>query len=325
MKRIIKSLSLLKSPAFYRRLAMAVLLLLIVIRPTISSEISEREMSNLNVWLVVDATGSMVAKDVENGNKRRFEQTQDDAARIVSQLHGAKYSVIVQDFSTYSAVPMTFNADAVISSAPYFRPKDSYYTKPSDFTEVFTYVTQRITKYKQRYPERSNVVVFMSDGEDVSGKTIQLPQELTSLIDKAVVLGYGSANGSLIEMVGGFSEDDYDYTAITDEYVTYFGDNPNVSIDSEHRVISKINEANLQQIANTLHGDYYHRENGDIPNSVITTLAAASIIQSNSSDDTTNTGAEIYWFFAILLLALLAWEGEDILTRILAERNRKNV
>lgn len=325
MKRIIKSLSLLKSPAFYRRLAMAVLLLLIVIRPTISSEISEREMSNLNVWLVVDATGSMVAKDVENGNKRRFEQTQDDAARIVSQLHGAKYSVIVQDFSTYSAVPMTFNADAVISSAPYFRPKDSYYTKPSDFTEVFSYVTQRITKYKQRYPERSNVVVFMSDGEDVSGKTIQLPQELTSLIDKAVVLGYGSANGSLIEMVGGFSEDDYDYTAITDEYVTYFGDNPNVSIDSEHRVISKINEANLQQIANTLHGDYYHRENGDIPNSVITTLAAASIIQSNSSDDTTNTGAEIYWFFAILLLALLAWEGEDILTRILAERNRKNV
>lgn len=325
MKRIIKSLSLLKSPAFYRRLAMAVLLLLIVIRPTISSEISEREMSNLNVWLVVDATGSMVAKDVENGNKRRFEQTQDDAARIVSQLHGAKYSVIVQDFSTYSAVPMTFNADAVISSAPYFRPKDSYYTKPSDFTEVFTYVTQRITKYKQRYPERSNVVVFMSDGEDVSGKTIQLPQELTSLIDKAVVLGYGSANGSLIEMVGGFSEDDYDYTAITDEYVTYFGDNPNVSIDSEHRVISKINEANLQQIANTLHGDYYHRENGDISNSVITTLAAASIIQSNSSDATTNTGAEIYWFFAILLLALLAWEGEDILTRILAERNRKNV
>ena len=324
MKKTIKSFSFLKSPIFYRRLAMVVLLLLIIIRPTISSEISEREMSNLNVWLVVDATGSMVAKDVDNGNKRRFEQTQDDAARIVSQLHGAKYSVIVQDFSTYSAVPMTFNADAVISSALYFRPKDSYYTKPSDFTEVFTYVAQRIAKYKQRYPERSNIVVFMSDGEDVSGKTIQLPQELAGLIEKAVVLGYGSTEGSLIEMVGGLSEDGFDYTAITNDYVMYFGNNPNVSVDSNHRVISKINETNLQQIANSLHGDYYHRENGDVPNSVITTLATAATIRSNPSDTTTNTGAEIYWFFAVLLLILLAWEGEDLLMRVLAERNRKN-
>ncbi len=324
MKKLIKSLDFLKSPVFYRRLVMIILLLLIIIRPTISSEESEREISNLNVWFVVDATGSMVAKDVDNNNKRRFEQAQEDTAAIVSKLTGAKFSVIVQDFSTYSAVPMTFNSDAVIAAAPYFRPKDSYYTKPSNLTEVLNYTTERIGKYKERYPERSNVVVFMSDGEDVSGKAIEIPQNMASLVDKAVVLGYGSTNGSLIEMIGDFSSEGIDYTAITDDYVIYTGNNPNVSVDSQSRVVSKINESNLQQIANTLHGDYYHRENGKMPDNVIKTLTSAASTKHDSSDTTASTGAEIYWIFAILLLVLLAWEGEEILIRVLAERNRKN-
>lgn len=324
MKKLIKSFIFLKSPTFYRRLGMLILTLLMLFRFTISSEISERETSNLNVWFVVDATGSMVAKDVKNGDKRRFEQAQDDAAYIVSKLPGAKYSIIVQDFSTYSAVPMTFNADAIGAAAPYFKPKDSYYTKPSDFTEVFAYTAQRLAKYKERYPERNNVIVFMSDGEDVSGKSIQLPQNLPGLLDKAIVFGYGSASGSLIEMVGIVGEDGSDFTAITNEYVTYFGDDSNISVDDKHRVISKINETNLQQIANTLHGDYYHREDNNMPNAVISALASAASIQHDPSGTTTNTGAETYWVFAILLLILLAWEGEDVLARVLSERSKKD-
>ena len=160
----------------------------------------------------------------------------------------------------------------------------------------------------------------------MSGKAIQLSKELPGLIDQAIILGYGSVNGSRIEVIGGMNDDnaEFDYTVISKEYVTYFGDDPNVTVDSNHNVISKINEANLQQIANTLHGDYYHREDDNMPNAVISALTAAASIQHDSSDTTTNTRAETYWVFAILLLVLLAWEGEDILIRILAERNKKN-
>ena len=62
-----------------------------------------------------------------------------------------------------------------------------------------------------------------------------------------------------------------------------------------------------------------------MPNAVISALASAASIQHDPSGTTTNTGAETYWVFAILLLILLAWEGEDVLARVLSERSKKDV
>ena len=327
MKKINKKLVLfLKSPTFYRRLAIAILMILVLVRPTIANEDSERETTNLNIWFVVDASGSMVAKDVNNGNKRRFEQVQDDVSTIVSQIPGAKYGVIVQDYVSYSAVPVTYNADAITAAAPYLQPKDSLYSRPSNFTELLEYAAKRVTQYKERYPERSNVIVFMSDGEDVSGASIKTPSSFQNAANQALVLGYGSENGSIIEEIGGIDENgNSNYLAVSkDQYVKYYGDDSNITVDSENRVISKINQQNLQQIANDMGGVYYHRESGDVPKEAISQLSSAAEISQDSSDETTKTGAEIYWIFAIIVLTLLAWEGEELLTKIIMERSRKN-
>ncbi len=321
-----KNLSVwLKNPTVYRRLAMAILVIIILIRPTLSTEESKREMSNLNIWFVVDATGSMVAKDVDNGNKRRFEQVQDDVTKVINRIPGAKYGLIVQDFTSYSAVPTTNNADAILAASPYLRPKYSLYTKPSNFTELLDYTAKRISGYKERFPERNNVMIFMSDGEDVSGDSTEVPSNLPDLIDRTIVLGYGSEKGSLIEEVGDDSDGTFDYTAIKeDSYVLYFGNDPDIAIDDRKQVISKIDEENLQRINSALNGDYYHRESGELPDAAINALTSAVSISHDSTDVTTSTGAEIYWIFAIILLALLAWEGEEILTRVISERSRKD-
>lgn len=311
-----------KSISFYRRLAMILMLILIIIRPTLSTEQSEREMTNLNVWFVADATGSMVAKDVDKGAKRRFEMVGDDIETIVKKIPGAKYSLLVQDYASYIAAPMTNSGDAIIAAKPYLKPKNSLYSKPSNLTELLQYANTRIAKYKERYPERNNVLVFASDGEDVSGSEITIPNQMDSLVDGVVVLGYGSTSGSLIEeIVSNYSNEGNDYNSISpNRYVVYYGKDPNITTDSQHQVISKINESNLERIASSLGGEYFHRESGEIPSESIDRLTNSASLVASGSDTPVSSGSDIYWVFAIILVLLLLWEGEEMLNRFLTER-----
>lgn len=326
MKKLITLIkSNIKSPTFYRRLGIILLLLIIIIRPTLSNERSDRETTNLNIWFVVDASGSMVAKDTDHNNKRRFELAHEDITSIVSNLPGAKYGLLVQDFSSYTAVPMTFNADAITASEAYIRPKYSLYSKPSNLSELLSYSLTRIASYRERYPKRNNVIVFISDGEDVSGNDIVVPNNLSNIIDGAIVLGYGSTDGTTIENIGGLVDGKFYFSAIIeDDPVTYFGDNPNITINDNYQVISKINEDNLQDIASSLNGSYYHRESDTIPQEAINLLSNAASLENDHTDAQTDTNAETYWFFAIILLVLFAWEGEEILLHVLTERGNKN-
>ena len=320
--------NLFKSVSFYRRLLIGIMMLLIVIRPTFSgsTEPSEKQLSNLNVWFVVDATGSMVGKDVAGGTKRRFELVQDDIKEIVEALPGAKYGMIAQDVSTYLAAPMTTSADAIFAATGYARPKYSLYSNPTDLSELLTFAADSISKYRGRHPERTNVLVYMGDGEDVSNNAITIPEELSRLVDATVVFGYGSSAGTTIEEIGGYikDEDDFDISAIMeDHWVTYYYNNSNVEVDSNHRVISKLNETNLKTIASGLNATYYHRDSVSVPSEAIATLSKASKPISATTTSTTSTATETYWIFAIILLFLLLWEGEEIFAHVLSERNQK--
>ena len=310
-----------KQPSLWRRIAIAVLLVLVLIRPTISNESSSREMTNLNLWFVVDATGSMVAKDVDGGSKRRFEFAREDISAIVKKIPGAKYGLIVQDFSSYTASPLSFSADAIIAAESYTSPKYSFYTMASDLSDLLKYTSTRITKYKKRYPDRNNVIVFMSDGEHVSGEKLAIPSTLKDVLDGIVIFGYGSTEGSLIEEVGSVQ----DYTSISeDRYITYYGKDSSIEVDLHNQVISKIDENNLRLIADSLGGDYYHRERGTVPDSAISTLIASAKPVKNTSDSLVKTGAEIYWVFALAILVLLLFEGYAILMRIFEEREGRH-
>lgn len=308
-----------------RKIIMLVLLIIILIRPTFSTESSQKSLSNLNIWFVVDATGSMVAKDVDNGNKRRFELVQEDVADIVKRVPGAKYGVIVQDYTSYLVAPMTTSADAIISTKPYLMPKYSYYAQPTELSELLDAAYSSISSYEKTYPERNDVIVFMSDGEDVSERAkIVSTKNLSSLLDGAVVLGYGSTTGSIIEEISpptSYSDDD---GISEDFYVTFYKDNDKVVTDDKHRVISKLDENNLNRIATSVNGKYYHRDGGAVPDNVISDIQKSATEAQADPDSETTTGAEIYWIFAILLLAVLLWDTEEFIVKLLAERETKH-
>ena len=314
----------LKSPTFWRRFGMAIFAALIIIRPTLQPETVNREASNLNIWFVVDATGSMVARDVENGSKRRFEKVQEDITNIVHSVPGAKYALIAQDFNTYDAMPLSYNADAIIAAEPNLMPKYSLYAQATSLKQMLAYATKRISSYYAKNPDRINALVIMSDGEDVSDENLALAGMVSPYINYAAVLGYGSTEGSLIEEILSPYRYDENPSLISDEYVRYYGNNVNVTVDGEHRVISKLNEKNLNEMASLTKGQYYHRENGDVPGEIINSLKNASqIVKEKKTENTTSRG-EIYYIFAMGLLLLILWEGEELIVRLLSEKENKN-
>ena len=313
-------MKILKDPKFYRRLLIAVALVVILIRPTMAEDNSKRESTNLNVWFVVDATGSMVAKDVDGGNKRRYEKVQDDIAEIASSVPGAKYGLIVQDFTNYNASPMSYSADGIISAGAYVVPKPSFYSLPTDISDLLSFTQNRVINYKTAHPERSNAIVVMSDGEDVSGGKVRVPSGLAGSVDAAIVLGYGSESGSLIESINLPYASKNEGIIDEDTFVTYYGDDTSITVDDRHRVISKINETNLQTIATQTNGQYYHRESGNVPSAVSDTLKnAASVLRDTKSSDVSSHG-ELYYIVALVLVLLLLWEGEELALELLLEK-----
>jgi len=312
---------ILTKPAFYRRILMVAMIVLVLVRPHLSSEDVKRELTNLNIWFVVDATGSMIGKDIEGNSVRRYEKAQTDITDIIAKIPGARYGIIAQDFSSYVASPMSSNADSTISAETYLKPKTSLYARPTNLSDILSFATKKIATYQKRYPKRSNVMVFMSDGEDVSGESLTIPGELLNTLDGVAVLGYGSATGTRLEYVGY----DPDATIDEDRFVTYYNKDRGIEVDSSFNVISKINESNLKKIASALQGNYYHRENGSVPSEIIDGFTRIALSKpTESTDESTSMNGEIYWIFAIILLVLLLWECEETVLKLLSEREVKH-
>ena len=323
MKKKVNFKSLFTSLAFWRRIGMAVMLVMILIRPTLSGGNSPRKEINLNIWFVADATGSMVAKDIDNGSTRRYEKASKDMESIVKQIPGAKYALIVQDYYSYTASPLSTSADAIISASGYLMPKNSLDAQPTNLADLLSFSSDAIAKNHERSPDRINAMVFMSDGEDLSGATTEVPDSLAKVVKNSIVLGYGTKEGKAVEKVGisGDTWDDSRPNEINpDECWKYFYKDGKYDTDSNDCVVSKIHESNLQSIATSISGSYFHRESGDVPSEIINALKkGTSLINSESASDV-NSRLEIYWIFALILLVLVFWEGAEILTRILNER-----
>lgn len=303
-----------------RRILIAVFLALTIFRPTFSTETTAEKTTNLNIWFVVDATGSMVASDVDGG-KRRFEKVAEDITAISKHVSGAKYSLIVQDYTTYTAMPLTYNADAIIAAKSSVTPKSSIYSKATDLNQLLKYAADRIATYKTNNPDRRNAVIIMTDGEDVSGNRIEA-SVLSRAADSLFVFGYGSLAGTTIEEINSPYLIEKD-GVISNDCVKYFGNNQDIVTNDAHCVVSKINEDNLKEIAKVSNGKYYHREDdkniAEIANSLRSTATVINETTANVS-----SRKELYYLFAFGLLLSLLWEGEELLLKLLSEKENKH-
>ena len=286
----------------FRRISMLVLVLFILMRPAFYTSTSvESSLTNLDIYFVADMTGSMVAKDCGDNDVRRYELAIEDMITIAKRFGGSSYSIIAEDFSVYTALPLTSNFSAFETAARALIPKNSRISSDSDTNTLFDYTNNHIKKNRQRHSDHQVLLFYFGDGEDRVNNKISIPNEIGNTIITGGVFGYGTEAGTEIEEI-------YSNGTISTSYVYD---------ESNHRVVSSMNEGNIRAIAEALGVKYYLRSNGNLDGSALSDVAVKAT-EFRTNDETAYE--DVYWIFALILLGVMLWEFSYLLNKLLLER-----
>lgn len=162
------------------------------------------------------------------------------------------------------------------------------YSGGSSITVANRLVNQVLRDAADQGPERGRVVYYLGDGEQTSGAEPEDFAQAGQKTNGGAVLGYGTAEGGpMLETLPGFSSS-------TPEYITD---------TAGQTAISKIDESNLQSIANQLGVAYQLRAPGAeaVP-------AEVEVGASSDAGADVETAFDLYWIFAIAAFVLMMRE-----------------
>ena len=303
--------------AWWRRLAIVVVMTLAMAGPAIrgSEAIS---VSNVEIYMVVDRTGSMAAEDyqgkgpdgVDQSASTRLDGVRADMRAIREAFPDSRFSIIALDNTAARELPLTHDTNAVDAWIGSFKQEVTGHATGSSLEVALPMLGLTLAQARQSDPKDIRLVYIFSDGEATdNGRGAQAAdnagiswQSLAGLIDGGAVLGYGSTEGGKMRSYDGspstgeHTQSDY----ITDGQ----GGQPGVS---------KIDADELQKVAKDLGLPYFHRTggSGDDPTSKFTNLD----IEAVTSDGRAKTNARVYltWPLGLIAFGLLLWEILDLM------------
>ena len=303
--------------AWWRRLAIVVVVALAMAGPAIrgSEAIS---VSNVEIYMVVDRTGSMAAEDyqgkgpdgVDQSASTRLDGVRADMRAIREAFPDSRFSIIALDNTAARELPLTHDTNAVDAWIGSFKQEVTGHSVGSSLEVALPVLGQTLAQSRQSEPKDIRLVYIFSDGEatdggrgaqeaDSSGASWQ---SLAGVVDGGAVLGYGSTEGGKMRS--------YDGSAATGEHTQsdYITDG-----QGGQPGVSKIDADELQGVAKDMGLPYFHRTGGsdDDPTSKFTSLD----IEAVTSDERTRTSTRVYltWPLGIVAFGLLLWEIIDLI------------
>ena len=300
-----------------RRSLIAVVVIIMGAGPSIPGTIIE-VTSNIEVYFVIDRTGSMGAEDWD-GVKPRIEGVRNDVGTLMGVLTGSRFSILSWDSSVHTDMPLTTDSSAVASYMATFTRELSSSSQGSSINRPAADLAKLLKKNKERHPENIRTVFILSDGETSnqdhwssapSGSEDDW-DDVKPYIDGGLVIGYGTEEGGKMKAVrlsnaGAQSGDD--------EYI-HDKSQPGAPI-----AISRIDEAALQGVASRIGVSYVHSPD----KSAIDSYAHSILDDASKLSEERNmrdTYRYIIWPFALILGGLLAWEGATLALRAQQLRN----
>ena len=286
--------------------------------PSIPGEAVEVS-SALEVYLVIDRTGSMAAEDWD-GNKPRIDGVRNDVSLLMNSLAGSRFSILTWDSSVHTDMPLTSDASAVASYMDSFNRELSASSQGSSINRPAADLAALLAKNQERHPQNLRVVFIFSDGEtsnqdhwsSAPSGSEEDWDRVKEYADGGLVIGYGTEAGGRMKVLRlGNSESQ---SAGDDGYIH------DLSQPGNPVAISKIDEAALQSVASRIGVDYVHSPDKSAIESHARTImdSATEISEQRNMKDTYRY---IIWPFALLLGGLLAWEGATLALRAQQLRN----
>ncbi|WP_051196499.1 vWA domain-containing protein [Jonesia quinghaiensis] len=194
---------------WFRRSVMVVLASFIAFGPSRLELGTEAASTNLDVYFVVDRTGSMAAEDYD-GSSPRLDGVREDMATILDELAGARFSIISFDSSASRQMPLTTDTTAIRNWVTSLNQEITYYSAGSSLERVYRELERTLSQGAERNPQNQRILYVFTDGENTTDTPRPTFEPLASYIDGGAVLGYGTEDGGRMKSYdpSGFQADD---------------------------------------------------------------------------------------------------------------------
>jgi Ca-activated chloride channel family protein len=241
----------------------------------------------IDVVMALDVSRSMLATDI---TPNRLERAKQMVLRLMDQMPNDRIGLVLFAGKAYLQMPLTVDHGAaaifVSSASP-----DAIPTQGTVFSEALQMSARAFNTKEGRFKS----VVLISDGEDHDEETLKTAADLAQQGVMVCTVGIGSPEGAQIP---DSATNDYKRDAMG-----------NV-------VVSKLNEAILQQIAQKTNGIYVHFENGE--QTVDALMKQLSQVEKKTFVDISLLNYKTYYMWFTMAMFLLL-----ILELIIPERRRR--
>ncbi len=274
-----------------RRTAIVVLLLVAALRPAIPGNDVRVDASAVDVYLVVDTTSSVVARDYGDA-RPRLEGVRTDIKALVNQLTGARFALMTFDIDTTLRLPLTSDGAAVSAAADTLRPETSVWSRGSSITIASTQLRTALERGRDTHPERARLVFYLGDGEQTAAQDPRPFDVDGQLINGGAVLGYGTAAGGRMAITAAFETGDI------------------IDPSTGKPAVSVIDEKQLATIAKQLGVPYVHRTTDDGGLGIIESIQLKELapLRATESAEIVGGRSELGWIALLLVALLAAWE-----------------
>ena len=282
---------------FIRQIMIVCLLFTINLRIMVFSHEVQKKELNVDVLFVIDDTMSMLAEDFD-GNNTRLDAVKESCQYIVDKMEGCRFSVI--SFGNYAnrLVPYTDDISVVMSCINSLEGTTKYVAQGTSLNLPYQPMLETLEGNYDEDGDRMQVVFFFSDGEITSKKEkLGSYADAGDYIGSGAVLGYGTEKGGKM-LVHSYAGD------LSTPFYMQTRDKSGKMIDA----ISKIDEDNLESIADDLGVEYYHIEDAADMRDVVADVYVDIDVYATEGTTGTEGYADTYYWFAIALVVLLVYD-----------------
>lgn len=257
-------------------LAFAIIVVTIV-NPRTSGEMEKIERKGVDVMIALDVSNSMLAQDIQ---PNRLERAKQLVNRLIAQLENDRVGLVLFAGRAYMQMPLTTDHAAasmyVQNAGPNVVP-----TQGTMISEALKLSTAAFNSKERKY----KAIILITDGEDHDPESLELASQLAK-------------NGVIINTVGIGSTVG---TPIPDHATGQYRKDP-----EGNTIISKLNEAQLKQLAAVTRGVYVNTE--DVNQATGILMKQLASIQETAVEDAAFKDFIHYfpWLAGVALLILIA-------------------
>ena len=278
-----------------------VMLLVALARPQWGVETHEVKQQGIEVMVALDVSKSMLAQDIKPD---RLSRAKLEIADLMNRLGGDEIGLVLFSGASFVQFPLTSDYATARSFLDGARPE--VISKPG--TAIGEAIRTAMAGFDANRPSQK-VIVLITDGEDHTADTLSVAQEAADQGILLYAIGFGSPQGEPIP----------EYNAQ--------GEIAGFKRDQQGQVIlSKLDEATLQQIAKIGHGQYFQAA---ADGSELATLVSElnTLQKSELATQQESWGIERFQnFLVVALLALVVSEFiPDRLRRKVAQKRAQTV